>query len=223
MKETFGRGNEGDVLDVYLSNTSTPALSAVIPLQDMDTASLQLIVDSTRTLVLGTGDKVVAGTKTFTFANGAFTADDTNGTLTITGAANGGNNSTFTISSVTNATTVVCSAATGLVDETFGANVKVVVTDTQLQGAWKIAVSNNYSNGGDAPANAGRWTDVTSQFRDADNNPIAAVTTTASSQNQYVQGDISARAMQITFTPSTGGFGRSIALVFAKSRSGTKR
>ncbi len=86
-----------------------------------------------RTVAVTGADHVVGSTRTWTFANGAFTSEDVRGLLTLTGATNA---KTWQILSVTNATTVV-TATTGSpnfvpvdapVDETFTTGATLVVT-----------------------------------------------------------------------------------------------
>lgn len=67
-------------------------------------------------------DSVVAGTKTWIFASGAFSGPDVGKKLIVAGASNSGNNATFTIASVTNGTTIVTTESPAA-DETFGGGV----------------------------------------------------------------------------------------------------
>jgi hypothetical protein len=67
-------------------------------------------------------DAVVAATGHWTFTNGAFDSTYVGAAMTIAGAANAGNNGTFIITAVISATVVV-TAITGLVNETFGGGV----------------------------------------------------------------------------------------------------
>jgi len=73
-----------------------------------------------RTIAHGT-DSVVASTKTFTIANGAFTAADVGASFNVFGSANG-NDGTYTIATVTSGTVIVV-VETVTADETFGSGV----------------------------------------------------------------------------------------------------
>lgn len=83
-----------------------------------------------RTITHAATDAVVASTGTWRRDNGAFTAADVGGSFTVAGATNSGNNGTFTILTVVDATHVTTATA-GLVNETFG----VGVTTSLTQGA----------------------------------------------------------------------------------------
>lgn len=82
-----------------------------------------------------------------------------------------------------------------------------------LDGAWKIEVSNNYNateEYGQTP-NAGNWHDITAAFVTAAGAAIAAVAHgTAATYSQYVQCGVAAwhgivaRHLRVTFTPSAG-------------------
>lgn len=78
------------------AGNSWVALNPTIP---SGFASRQIAVTAT--------DNVVAGTHTWVFANGAFSAGDVGGALTMSGATNPNNNATVSIVSVTNPTTIV--------------------------------------------------------------------------------------------------------------------
>jgi hypothetical protein len=72
-----------------------------------------------------TADAVVAGTNTFTIGNGAFTAADVGAPFIVTGSANG-NDKTYHIATVTNATTIVTVEAPAA-NETFASTVKYAI------------------------------------------------------------------------------------------------
>ena len=76
---------------------------------------------STKRTIAHGADSVVAATKTFTIANGAFSAADVGANFNVFGSANG-NDGTFTIATVTSATVIVV-VETVTADETFGAGV----------------------------------------------------------------------------------------------------
>jgi hypothetical protein len=159
----------------------------------------------------------VASSKTWTLSEFDFTGL-TNAMIVVSGATNAGNNGTFTISSVSSAHVIVTTTATGLVNETFTAALRVTVLHAEdpPQGTWKIEVSNDFvpdCNGtvyGQIP-NTGTWTDITGEFSPGIDAVTDAVT-------QYAQMNITARSLRYTFTP-TDGQGMVSALRFAKSWS----
>jgi hypothetical protein len=77
-------------------------------------------------LANGSTDAVVASTKTWTLANGAFTASDVGAAFVVTNST--ADNGTYTIASVTSSTVVVVNE-TVPANETFGATVTFVLTD----------------------------------------------------------------------------------------------
>jgi hypothetical protein len=111
-------------------------------------------------------------------------------------------------------TTPVVSDAMGLllIDDV---SLALLVTSAgpDLDGAWKIEVSNNYNateEYGQTP-NAGAWFDVTAAFVDKSGTAVAAVAHgTPATYSQYVQcgvtawKGIAARHLRVTFTPSAG-------------------
>lgn len=96
-----------------------------------------------RTIVVTDTDNVTAGTKTWVFANGAFTAADVGGTFTITGTAGGLNDGTYTIASRTNATTIVSTEAVPGGDETFAGTETLTLTQIAPTGTLTIEGSND--------------------------------------------------------------------------------
>lgn len=77
---------------------------------------------TTSSVTVTGSDSVVASTKTWTFANGAFSAADIGAYFTVAGASNGANNGTFTITEVVSSTAVkTAGTAAALVNETFSA------------------------------------------------------------------------------------------------------
>lgn len=85
-----------------------------------------------RTITHQSGDDVTGSSRTWIFANGAFSQADVGRELIVTAAANGANNTAHFIASVTNATTVVTTSATTPVTETFGGGVTANVTQATL-------------------------------------------------------------------------------------------
>jgi hypothetical protein len=86
------------------------------------------------------GDAVVASTKTWTFANGAFTAADVGGTFTMGGTSGTTNDGAFVIASVTNATTVVSVGSPGG-NETFGSGVTMSMQQLSPTGVITVETS----------------------------------------------------------------------------------
>lgn len=79
-----------------------------------------------------------------------------------------------------------------------------------LDGAWKIEVSNDFARDADVSMGnlkrPGKWVDCTAQFKQPDGTAIAAVAHgTAASRLQYVQAaPVGGRVYRVTFTPSAG-------------------
>lgn len=219
IKSDFGDGSEGLFSGTIVS--TTPIVFSGIFHGGFDGAGLQLIasyqVDPVT--VIPTTDAVVASTGVWSFGNYTFTAK-VGAKLVVSGAANAGNNGTFTITAVTAHTATT--ATTGLVNETFGPNVVVSVirseTASKPAGTWTVACSNNYvpasngSNYGASPA-TGTFTDISTLF-----NSPAAIAAVTDAGSQYVQARLDARHLQITFTPSSG-IGTMTAAVYLKSWS----
>ena len=175
-----------------------------------DGCAFQLITEAaTRTITHDADDSVVALTGTWRFDNGAFTAQDVGATFTVSGAANPGNNGTFTILTVVDGTHVT-TATTGLVDETFGAGVTVTLSGgVALQGAWTCDVSLDYVDahlpGLNQLANAGHWAPVSTKFANTGSPFFPAIAAVTTASNQYLQMyPFVGRAVRWTFTPSTG-------------------
>lgn len=202
LKQNYGNlFHDGRV--VYQSPTSgTTPLSIIIPgAENFDNFGFQLITeDAPRTVIVTGTDHVVAATRTWTFANAAFTAADVGGSITVAGATNAGNNGTFPIASVTSGTVVVTTGGTQ-VDETFSASVTLVVTKKTVAGVWTLQASNSYNDGGmgfGAVAAAGSWPDATSLL-----NATPTAVSAPSDQYRQLQG-FGGRALRLTLTPSTG-------------------
>jgi hypothetical protein len=214
-RNQWNRCNQLSVLvdgqNVPLADT-TP-VSGVLSTLDMDNVSFQLkTANVTRTITIDPADHVVASSHTWTFANGAFTAADVGGTLTVAGATNSNNNATVTISSVTNSTTIVTTGTQ--TNETFSNGTTTAsVTDVPLAGAWTFQADNMYETdtGNNSIPNAGTWPDCTGLF-----TTVAAITTTS---DKYAQcANFAGRAVRATFTP-TSGHGTVSIIAFAKGTS----
>lgn len=104
-----------------------------------------------RSIARHSGDAVVAGTKTVTLANGAFTAADKGGTLTVAGTTGGTNDGAYTITTVTNATTIVTSQAWGGGDESFGVGVTFSLQQANPKGTFGFQVSDDGESPGSIP------------------------------------------------------------------------
>lgn len=88
----------------------------------------------------GTTDHVVSGTKTWTFASGAFTSADVGATFVVANSV--ADNGTYTVASVTNGTTIVSTEAV-TADETFGATVTATITQVGPTGTFTVEGSND--------------------------------------------------------------------------------
>ena len=195
---------EGFLREAYQLRTTDPLVTITPALDNMDGIAFQVITAATvRALVLTDTDSVVAATKTWTFANGAFDSGDVGATFVVTGSSGGTNDGTFTVASVTNATTIVSVEAPGG-NETFDPDtVTVTFTDEPLQADITIEVSNDFVQATlptpNLPANAGNWTDITDAFVPS----IAAITADGS---QYIQAyPLVARRARLTITATEGG------------------
>ena len=217
-KMRHGDGDDNVVIPVTTFSNTTAIVSDGDDMRDIDSVGVQLIAGFKADSFSGSAsDSLVAGTKTWTLSEYDFTGL-TGATIRVTGAVSSGNNGDFVISSVTSAHVIVTTTATGLVNATFTAALRVTVLHTEdpPQGNWKIEVSNDFvpaTNGtvyGQYP-NPGTWTDITSEF----NPSIDAVTTAGT---QYAQMDITARSLRYSFTP-TDGLGTITVTRFGKSWS----
>lgn len=222
---SFGEDSEGIESIAIADGDDAIVYFTPIQIRAQDSISVQLIADLVgRYIQVEDTDHVVASTKTWTFAEGGFIAGDVGDTFTVTGSAS--NDGTYTIASRTNARVVVTTEAPGG-DETFDPEVEVFLENTDfdpLTGTWAVQVSNNYvpaASGGvygqpqnGTVQNRVVWTDITTQFSPS----ISSVT---APQTQYVQADLSARAIRFAFAPSgtSGQAGTMTIQVFAKSWS----
>ena len=199
---------------ILVSNASGAVGLPAVGTDDIECISFELTTAAgTRTIVVTATDNVVAGTHTWTFANGGFTADDVGGTLTVAGATNANNNATVTISSVTNATTIVTNGTQ--TNETFTTPTNLTVTSTGLTitaGTWTIEASNTYAQAQpNAPDAAGNWFDITSSF--------TAITAVTGNQGKFTMSSIarlSARAVRPKLALGAAGRTRANAFVYGK-------
>ncbi len=206
----------GDGQDCYfwrpedvVSGTDETESEPINAMARNDITGVQFVVDpDDRLITHDADDSVVALTGNWRFDNGAFTADDVGGTITVTGASNAGNNGTFTILTVPSATHITTSTS-GLVNETFGVDVEAVITRELLEGSWAVEISNDYTpdsfsgDFGQDPDDPGHWTDITDLFSPSIADVDSAV---ATSYSQYVQATICVRAIKFSFA-ATSGFG----------------
>lgn len=211
---------------VFANNVTTPLISSQDDTSDVDGFSLQLIVDfqQDQVAVIAGTDAVVASTGVWTFGNYTFTGMVGN-FLVVSGAANSGNNGVFAITVVSGHTATT--ATTGLINETFGAGVSVLVLRADLtpSGLWTIQGSNDFTGAGASRygqiANLGHWSDITSLFSTpATIAPVVAPTGTQFGSHQIVQvpNHLSVRHYRATFTPSSGA-GTARVVRFGKSWS----
>ena len=210
-KYQFGETNrEGRLLDHVTVDATSAAVDLATKgynLARSDGSAYQLITENIDSgpIAIGASDSsVTASTMTFVLPGYDFTGQ-TGATIHIAGAANAGNDGAFVITSVTDAHTVVASAATGLVDETFDpATVTITVerTDVPLLGTWEIDVSNIFSInlGNDREVADPKWSDITPGFSPA----IVAVT--AASNQPAQAAPFAFRAHRVVFH-ATGGVG----------------
>lgn len=228
------RTTKGDSDDVYLMGcprgggpsgafTSNVAqVSSKDYTQEYDGLSLHLIVDYEQDPIsVDVGvDHVVASTGIWTFTNGAFPTltGVKSAQLVVSGAANAGNNGTFAITG--NTATTITTATTGLVNETFGPNVVAFVIRSESAsiptGAWTIQGSNDFVGAGNAtmygqPSQPGHLPDITALF-----SGLSAVTDASSQIIVPTNGNVAARVIQATFTP-TAGRGTARVARFGKS------
>lgn len=221
-KNVWGRGQNSIGLGqtgadqngaILVTNALGAQALPAVPLHDIDGISFELTTAAgTRTITVIATDNVVGGTKVWTFTNGAFTADDVGGTITVAGATNGANNGTFTITAQT-ATTVTTGGAP--VNETFATPASLIVTSTGAAitaGVWTIEASNSYAAGEpNAPDAAGTWTDITASF-----TAIPAVTGNQAKFTMSSIARLSARAVRPKLTLGAAGRTRANAFVCGK-------
>ncbi len=161
-----------------------------------------VVEDYNRAVTVEITDSVVAVSGTWVFANAAFTANDVGSDLVVDGATNAGNNGTFVILTVVNATTVT-TATTGLVDETFDngdVTLSVNAADA-LAATTEVEVSNDYvavTMPGNQSPNDGHWANVDDMFSPAPPSIAGAASV-------FFQADpLDARTARIIITPTAG-------------------
>lgn len=217
-KNLFGQGkkcfvNQGGNGSYQVPVTGTsPIVFGPIMVDVIDNIGVQLINEADARAVVVTGtDAVVAATHTWTFANANFTAADVGGTITVSGATESNNNGTFTISSRTNATTIVTTGTQ--TDETFTSAVSLTVSKKPLAAAWTAKVSNDFIQGDPAVAgglpvqNPGHFSSYTG---------LGTPAAVSGASSQYLErAGIAARALEIILTP-TDGSGLATVIVFGK-------
>lgn len=225
----FGKGNEGFLLNRQLTVGVVP-VEAILPLDDLDGCTFQLLTEGAdRAVVVTAADAVVAGTRTWAFANGAFTAADVGGTITVAGAVNPSNNGVFAIASVTDGTHVVVAAPNfnptypayglgggALVNETLPVTATLIVRGGPaaiLTGGWTFQASNDWSSGPGYGqlTTPGRWAPVPTGLITPAPAAVAAYS------DQIIQiSPIFARAVKAIFTP-TANTGFISALAYGRS------
>lgn len=169
-------------------------------MDNLDGVSLQIAAEQTRSfMVIPGSDHVVSSTKTWTFADGNFGSGDVGGTFTIAGSV--ADDGTYTINSVTNATTVVSTEAVAS-NETFSKDVTVSITDPDLAATVGVEVSNDFVASKEPslnqPPNPGHWTDISDAFSPA----IGDISGEGSQFNQA--SPLVAKRLRVTITPSEG-------------------
>ena len=155
-----------------------------------------------RVIVHDADDAVVAGTGTWRFDNGAFTAADVGATFTIANAANGGNNGAKIILTVVDGTHVT-TATTSLVNETFGGTVTNTLQQLSPTGTFGAQGSNDgpvkTATGSEEPS--GECGPATITVTVAPANPAA----TASAAEVKLALPVGYGWVRLTYTPTTGG------------------
>lgn len=180
--------------------------------QDNIAFQLAWALETGRSIAHDAADSVVASTGNWLFTNGAFTAADVGASITIAGAANGGNNHTFTILTVPSATHIT-TATTGLVNETFGGGVTAVVVRELPTGVIIVETSedgqDNNQAGGQSIIDAGTTGKihltgilgaVTHVPSTAGTNPAGTASKTIIRCNQ-----VEAPYIRLSYTPTSGG------------------
>lgn len=208
-KYQFGETNrEGRLLDEVLVDATSAAVDQATPgynLARADSSAYQLITENLEAdVVIGASDSsVVASSKTFTLPGYDFTGQ-VGATIHVRGdVAQPTNNGDFVVSTVTSAHIVVCTTASGLVNETFDPTTTTITverTDIPLTGDWEIDVSNILSQnlGNDREVQDPKWSDITAGFSPA----IVAVT---AASNQAAQAaPFAFRAHRVVFHAATG-------------------
>lgn len=210
---------DADVNADVVPHISTPrnmtgAKSVTLQLVTEERVSLQRQFDTINT------DSVVAGSHTWTFANGAFLASDVGGLLVVNGTVS--NDGIYVIATRTSATVITTGGVQ--VNETFPATAGrkpriFVIPPGTLAGAWLIEAAMDYvgpqqGTYGQPTLGTEHWSDVTALFTVPGGGAIAAVVAaTASTRKQFAScAVLNARVLRVTFTASAGS-GRALALI----------
>lgn len=211
---TVGNYFEENYLKKNFVVMDTEAIEIISPpLDDLDGISFQVVTAGfSSTFVIDAGDSVAedAGTATWTFANGFFTAEMVGATITISGAAEAGNNGEFEIVTVIGATSFTTTTTTE-VDETF-TGVETILVESEeepLAITFTVEISDNYSRGGisgmNQVPNAGDWGDVTAKFANTGSPFFPAVAAIVALGAPYYQmTPLVGRFVRWTLTPSAG-------------------
>lgn len=228
LKHVYGNGTEG-FQAIVIENGSTDVVTfGPFTIIDFDNIGIQLIgLKAGREIEVNVDedDGVVQSTKTWTLANGDFTAGDEGDSFVVSGTVS--NDGTYTIDTVVDSHTFTTVEAPGA-DETFGRSALFWITDVDipsLVGTWGVQVSNSFTpsaSGLDYSQDSGfrgRWTDITTQF-----SPTIAtlVSTTgiADTTGQYIQANpMATRCIRVQFTPNGSTGGTAIVHLCAKSIS----
>lgn len=220
----FGPSSGGsiffDAVHVDFADDPTPLVSDPMPLEHFDGVSVQLVSGGGRSIEILTGDNVDVSTNTFVFKAGHFTVNDEGATFVLAGSADG-NDGTYTIDTVVDASTVTTAETPGGTDEDFDPDtVTVDLIQASPPGSWDFRVSNSYSPGTTiaTPNDGSPWTPIGDQFSPAiDVVSEQYVKDTANSANQYCQASpLVAAAVQLRFTPTAGAAGPISAYLCAK-------
>lgn len=167
---------------------------------NLDGVSVQIVAEETRSFMIAPGDAVVSATKTWTFANGNFGSGDVGGTFTIAGSV--ADDGTYTIDSVTDATTIVSTEAVAS-DETFDTSaVTISMTDPDLVATVAVEVSNDFVASRQPSLNqlpnAGHWSDISTAFS-------PAVGSISGAGDQFCQASpLVAKRLRVVITPASG-------------------
>jgi hypothetical protein len=193
----------------FTVNNGVNNVSAIYEVPGVDRLSVQGVWAGgsvTGSIDVESGDDVAVsgGVATWTFANGVFDASMVGGTFTIAGAAEAGNNATFTITAVNSATEIETDDGTAA-DETFDGTETFTTTYTatgNVTGAWVVECSNSYIPNPDSsqsPVRAGTWTVITTRISNITNPAGTAGNTDIDC------GFVSQCFIRITMTTTAGG------------------
>lgn len=157
-----------------------------------------------RTIVVTDTDSVVKATKTWTFANGAFTDADIGGTFTIAGTSGAANDGTYTIATRVSATVVTSSEAVPGADETFAGT--ETLTLQQLDPTGDFVVETSYD---------GETMSASQRLVPTDNigpneltltdDQIAAFPAADEGEFEFIFTKVPAPWIRFSYDPTTGG------------------